>query len=680
MGKVGTAKGPGLLRSIGTKLAIIFLVLAIVPMAGTASYNLAQGQTEILNVAEENLLVLSRSVASEIDQLLIDNLRTSAALSGEPQVIEYMAAVNEVSEALFPPEPDTAFEALQQKIRKRLAYDRIDELETRVYKTFENFAKNYPHNDAPGLFNAEGIIVAVLGLPQVVGLDRSFRDYFIAAGVEGQPFISDVTVGRSTGVPGVYLANPVRVDNKDDGEILGISNVLLTADSTIWPVIDDVQVGREGIAYLLDSDGVIIAHPNRDLLYHSLAELPPEAVEEIQSVIRFGTVDGTRAGAPTVPESLGITDLAQELLGTEGSGSYRYYSPLDDRYHVVGYTWLKNQNWIVVVDLPEAQFLAPLDQLSTIALISVGVVGLVVLGVSLGLAQSITRPIRRLSDAAVSVERGEPFDPEDIADVTRNKDETGQLGRVFSAMVQALRRRVNELHTVYEIGQGITATVDVDETLQTILELVRDVIPYDGGEITLLNEPTKELLVTAGHGEPAFQATAGTRYRLDEGFSGAIGQARESLLIADVANQPKDRAIELTGDLPIRSLLGVPLLIGDRLVGTLELVSREVNAFDENDLRLLETIAPQASIAIEKAQQVRAREQQLQRQIEQLRVEIDLAKRDRQVAAITENEAFQDLKQRAAEMRRRRAENERSSREQDRSDEVDRRPGFSTAD
>jgi GAF domain-containing protein len=67
----------------------------------------------------------------------------------------------------------------------------------------------------------------------------------------------------------------------------------------------------------------------------------------------------------------------------------------------------------------------------------------------------------------------------------------------------------------------------------------------------------------------------------------------------------------------------------------------------------LETIAPQAALAIEKAQQVLEREQRLQEEIKLLRIEIDQSKRDRQVTAITESDYFQQLSKQAAEFRKR---------------------------
>lgn len=607
--------------SIGTKLTIAFLILALLPMAGTAYYNLTQSQGEVADVAEENLLVLSRSVASEINQLLVENLRTSATLAGEPLVVEYLSS----------------------------SAERRQELEPQIYNTLQNFAETHPDFPNPGLLNEDGIAMAVWDVPpQVVGTDYSDRDYYTAV-KQKTPFISNVIVGRVTSQDGVFLANPVFTE---DGEVVGMSNMKLDVDSTVRKTIDKVQVGEKGIAYLVDKDGVIIAHPNRELLYHSLGELPPQAIEDIVASERFGVLENEQ---PRVPQSLGMNDLADELISAQGTGSYRYYSPLDQRYHIVGYTPLEEQSWTVVVDLPEDQFLAPLQHLGMVAWISVGVVGVIVFVISILLARGITRPVSRLSEAAVAVENDQPFEPSDIKDVTAGRDEIARLARVFSAMVLALRRRVSELRTVYEIGQEITATLDVDETLQAILDRVGGVVAYDAAEITLFDRQENALIVTAWNGAEGFTDTRGQSYRLGEGFTGFIGQERQSLLVPDIQAQTNRAAVsdQISEGMRVRSLLGVPLLISDRLVGTLELVSARVDAFDEDDRRLLEIIAPQAAVAIEKAQRVREREQKLRNQIKQLRIEIDHAKRERQVEAITETDYFQTLAQRAAKMRQR---------------------------
>lgn len=286
--------------SIGTKLIIAFLALAIIPMSAIAYYNLTQSRDEVVKLAKENLIELSRSTAYPIEQLITENQHTSATLAGDPLVAKFLAASEKERQALT----------------------------SKVYKTLRNFADTHPDYDSPGLLDVNGIVVAALD-DILVGKDRSFRDYFKAS-IQGKPYISGILVGRATKRPGVFLTNPVI---SAEGEIVGINLIWLKAD-TIWNIIDNVLVGKEGIAYLVDQDGVIIAHPNRDLLYHSLGDLTSEAVSTISSTIRFGTIKDTKT--PVIPKTLGMDQLSDQLTMAQNSGNYRYFSPLDNRYHVAG--------------------------------------------------------------------------------------------------------------------------------------------------------------------------------------------------------------------------------------------------------------------------------------------------------------------------------------------------------
>jgi len=456
--------------SIGVKLTIAFLALAIIPMSATAYYNLTQGQSAVAKVTTENMMELSRSTAQRIEGLLVENQRTSATLAGEPLAAQFLDASEEERKGLAP----------------------------QAHRMLQNFADTHPDYDAPGLLDVNGIVVASLE-ELLLGKDRSFRDYFQAS-IQGQPYVSSMLVGRATGRPGVFLTNPVVTA---EGEIVGIDIVWLKGD-TIWSIIDDVVVGKEGFAFLVDQDGVIIAHPNRDLLYHSLGELTPEAVVTISATIRFGTAEGT--DAPLIPESLGLDGLAAELapppqsppISGGKSGTYRYHSPLDHRDHVAGYTQLEAYPWTVVVDLPEAQFLAPLQRLGSVAWVSVGVMGAIALLVSILLVRTATRPIRHLTDAAMAVERGQPFEPADIADVTAGRDEIAQLGRTFSSMVLALQQEITERMRAEE-EQRVSArqwqtTFDALSDSVCLIDLEGTILRCNEGAAKLLGKPLDEII------------------------------------------------------------------------------------------------------------------------------------------------------------------------------------------
>ena len=530
--KLGVRGNPILRWSIGAKLALVFLALALIPMSVTAYYNLTQGQNAVAAVTRENLVGLSRSTAHHIGLLLTENQRASAALAGQPSVILFLAASGDEREALSP----------------------------RAYQTLQNFADTHPDYDAPGLLDANGIVVASLA-DTLVGKDRSFRDYFQAS-IQGQPYVSSMLVGRATGRPGVFLTNPVVTA---EGEIVGIDIVWLKAD-TIWSIIDDVIVGEEGIAYLVDQDGVIIAHPNHDLLYHSLGELTPEAAATISATIRFGTVEGT--DTPLIPESLYLDNLATELASPPQSppipggksGTYRYHSPLDYRDHVVGYTRLGDYPWTVVVDLPEAQFLAPLQQLEAVAWSSAGLVGMIALIVSILLARTITRPIRRLTDAAIAVEQGQPFAPADIEDVTAGRDEIAHMGRTFSGMVLALRQEIAErqqaeeriehlnlvLRAIRNVNQLITREKDRDRLLKGACDNLIETRGYHNAWTALFDE-AGGLVTTAKAG-------------LGEDFLPLVGRLERGELTDCAQRALSQPGVVVTED-PLSTCAGCPLAV-----------------------------------------------------------------------------------------------------------------------
>ena len=74
----------------------------------------------------------------------------------------------------------------------------------------------------------------------------------------------------------------------------------------------------------------------------------------------------------------------------------------------------------------------------------------------------------------------------------------------------------------------------------------------------------------------------------------------------------------------MRSYLGVPLQAKGEVIGTIGNRSRQPGSFDQDHLRVLESTAVQAAVAIQNAQEVKAREKRLKQQIEDLTVQIDV--------------------------------------------------------
>jgi GAF domain-containing protein len=82
---------------------------------------------------------------------------------------------------------------------------------------------------------------------------------------------------------------------------------------------------------------------------------------------------------------------------------------------------------------------------------------------------------------------------------------------------------------------------------------------------------------------------------------GWVGEHGRRLLADDVTREP--HYVNFYPDLiPTRSELSVPLRVGDRTVGVFDVQSPEAGAFDENDVKVMETLADQIAVAIANAQ------------------------------------------------------------------------------
>ncbi|UCC59972.1 MAG: GAF domain-containing sensor histidine kinase, partial [Dehalococcoidia bacterium] len=92
----------------------------------------------------------------------------------------------------------------------------------------------------------------------------------------------------------------------------------------------------------------------------------------------------------------------------------------------------------------------------------------------------------------------------------------------------------------------------------------------------------------------------GLSVKASEGIIGSVGQSGETILANDVSLEPRYRFVEELAD--TKSELAVPIQMGDRLIGVLDIESTNLDAFDEIDRFSFETLADQLAVAIENAQ------------------------------------------------------------------------------
>jgi phosphoserine phosphatase RsbU/P len=147
-----------------------------------------------------------------------------------------------------------------------------------------------------------------------------------------------------------------------------------------------------------------------------------------------------------------------------------------------------------------------------------------------------------------------------------------------------------------EVADVVNTTLDLDTSLRRVAAVVRKVIDYQIFAILLLNEKTQELRIRFQVGYPP-EAVERIRVKVGEGVTGRAVELREALLVADVSKE--EGYIGLVPD--VCSELAVPLILKNRVIGVLNLETRQANYFTEDHKRLLTLIASRMAVGIENA-------------------------------------------------------------------------------
>lgn len=196
-----------------------------------------------------------------------------------------------------------------------------------------------------------------------------------------------------------------------------------------------------------------------------------------------------------------------------------------------------------------------------------------------------------------------------------------------TSAAQADEESIHDLHDVHDSHdshdsrtlyalQSLTDTalshLPLEAMLEELLDRVQVVMNVDNVAILLLDERTNELEVYTAHG-PEEEVVGRVRIPLGEGFAGRIAAERKPLLVEDVTVYPVKNALLRER---LHTVLGAPLLAGDRVLGVVHVGNILQRHFTRADTALLEQVADRIARAIERAQLL-AEAQEARREAEQ---------------------------------------------------------------
>jgi GAF domain-containing protein len=176
--------------------------------------------------------------------------------------------------------------------------------------------------------------------------------------------------------------------------------------------------------------------------------------------------------------------------------------------------------------------------------------------------------------------------------------------RTLQKVNYTLRRRVAQLGASADVGRAISSILDVAPLLRKAVALLHDRFGFYHAGIFLIDESGEWAVLNEATGEAGAQmVTMGHRLRVGE--SSLVGRTalhRRPHIALDVGEDA------VSFDNPLlpytHSEVALPIAVGERLLGVLDLQSTEEAAFEEEDARVLQSVADQIAVAIENARQV----------------------------------------------------------------------------
>jgi signal transduction histidine kinase/DNA-binding response OmpR family regulator len=358
----------------------------------------------------------------------------------------------------------------------------------------------------------------------------------------------------------------------------------------IWDVVSRIRAGRAGYAYVVDAQGQLIAHPDISMVLQrrDLSHTP-----QVEAA-RTPTEKGLEAGEGFVVAN-----------GLQGSQVLAVHASLPQL------------GWIVFIERPLVETFAPLRTkiARSTAVLLLGLL-LSVLA-SVWLARRMVAPIRRLQDGAARVGRGELDHRIDIKTgdelealaqefnraAAQLEDSQRNLEQKVEERTEELTRSIAELRALGDVVQAVNSSLDLQQVLVTIVTQAVQISRAKEGTIYEYDETTGIFEPRANWGASNFmiEALRESKIRLGDTTVGRCAELRTPIQLSDVEKGTGYRLRDLLLREGIRSVLAVPLLREDRVIGALVIRRSEAGEFPQSVVALLQTFAAQSVLAVQNA-------------------------------------------------------------------------------
>jgi GAF domain-containing protein/HAMP domain-containing protein len=411
------------------------------------------------------------------------------------------------------------------------------------------------------------------------------KNEWIGLSLADAPYYSQL--GEEVGTTGIYDFSPIYSQQfsifskiklfTESGEYLGIL-VGVTESETIRSYLNNITASNPSTsAYFISSNDVYIGI---DPYTKALTSFEPDA-EQKQILSEY---------------------LADPLLG-ETVVEFEDHEDISVVAHAHSVDRINSD---LVIGIPRDIAFGQLGSLAPFS-IFLFFITLLVMGVVLWMATN--RVVNPLLELATTTHNFAEGNWESRSPIKRD-DEIGALAHSFNQMADELTtlytslsnqvdERTEYIRTAAEVAQNIVSTFNFDELLQKTARLIVKRFGYYHAGIFMVERSGKVAILRAAHG-PSAETMLERGHRLDVGSASIVGWVTENnrpRAASDVGDDPVHFKNELLPE--TRAEVGIPIAIGDTVLGVLDVQSTSPEAFDEATIAVLVTLSNQIATAIQ---------------------------------------------------------------------------------
>jgi nitrate/nitrite-specific signal transduction histidine kinase len=378
-----------------------------------------------------------------------------------------------------------------------------------------------------------------------------------------------------------FFARPV-IDT--DGQLLGFLVCRTGVESLTKILADQTGLGGTGKAYLADVNRTLLLSSNVGLVHQ---ESPARSLDGVSTTFQNQ--------APT-------SGIYMDYRGTRVIGAAR---------------WLPEFQAALLVEQDFSDALQAVFVTLFVNLLTTLVVIVLAAVVSFYISRSIAAPLVKLADTASQIAGG---DLKRQAEISR-EDEVGILGNAFNSMTRQMNELINnleqrvkdrtfalqnanqalelqavQLETSQQVSREISSILDIDDLLKRVVTLISNAFGHDYIHIYLLDDEGKQLQLRSSSTDLPGLLTLSIE---GKGLGWDVVRGNVAIIVNDVNQAPRYLKDENLPD--VGSEMVLPLRFSQRVIGTLNVQSRNLNAFTPADERIFQSLGNQITIAIENA-------------------------------------------------------------------------------